>query len=137
MRYDNEEGVQLRQRVSGVGHIVAGGDVNFGRAAPPPPGHPQAIACPQCHGTTWRHTRLCVACDFDIGLWTAQREEEFQRLRRQARMRKLGGRFALCSAGAAGVAFTNFFQGFDQLFVCGLAFVFGLGAVKAWEGSSR
>lgn len=132
-RDDEEPGRRPTQYVHGNGNVTVGRDLNYGRAAPPPPGHPLAIECRQCRGITWRATQLCVHCDHDIGAWLAQIEAERQRLRRKARLRVLAGRFAMASAGLGLVAWLNVFSGLEQMFVTGLAIVFGLGAFKAWE----
>lgn len=127
----------VSQHIPGSHNIAAGRDVHIGRAAPPPPNHPQAICCPQCRCITWRATRLCVNCDFEIGAWQERRDDEVRRLRERARLRRVAGRLALCSVTCALVAYSNFFVGLEQAFVCGLAFVFGLGAFKGWEMSAK
>lgn len=55
---------------------LAGRDIHVhhhGSDAPaaPPADAAQAMACPQCHQLTWRHSRYCVHCRLDLRLWRA------------------------------------------------------------------
>lgn len=138
MQHHNDEEIRPRQEVSGVGHIVAGGDVKFGGGkSPPPADHPHALRCRQCHDLTWRFTRECVHCGHDIGAWLAELDRQERQIAEKARLLRMAQRCAVISAGFAGVAWTNYFSGIAQLFVVGMAFVFGTGAFKAWEASTK
>lgn len=53
------------------------GNKHTNRPDGPSPDHPNAIECPQCWEATWRGTRNCVNCEYDV--W----EHRFQ-LRKKA-----------------------------------------------------
>lgn len=45
---------------------------NVYRQKPPPADHPNAIACVQCEGLTWRLTDCCIHCGFDMDAYTQE-----------------------------------------------------------------
>lgn len=64
---------------------------NVYRQKPPPADHPNAIVCEQCSGFTWRLTKLCMHCKFDIYARTQEliRLENLDKLRfEQQQLRK-------------------------------------------------
>lgn len=80
------------------GHAASAGSC---RPDTPPPGHRNAIECPQCDRWTWRATEKCVLCRYNLFAHYERVEQERQAQReawerqRRERVREQMGMWAL------------------------------------------
>jgi len=86
----------MNQSINGDGNIQAGRDVNLSSNSKPPlPDDANGVNCPQCGEWTWKHSNLCIYCQYNLA-------NHFEFLRREKSKKELM-RTSYTSLSIAGV----------------------------------